>query len=44
VAQTKSRLGQTVDATNFRSDVNANGTLNAGDVAIVKSNLGTGLP
>jgi hypothetical protein len=44
VAQTKSRLGQTVDATNFRSDVNANGSINAGDVSIVKANLGTGLP
>ena len=29
VAQTKSRLGQTFDATNFRSDVNANGSINA---------------
>jgi len=25
-------------------DVNANGTINAGDVSLVKSNLGTGLP
>jgi hypothetical protein len=44
VAQTKSRLGQTVDALNFRSDVNANGSINAADVALVKSSLGTGLP
>jgi hypothetical protein len=44
VAQTKARLGQTIDATDFRSDVNANGTLNAGDVAIVKQNSGTSLP
>lgn len=44
VAQTKSRLGQSVAATNFRSDVNANGAINAGDVSIVKSNLGSGLP
>jgi hypothetical protein len=44
VAQTKGRLGQTVDATNFRSDVNANGAINSGDVAIVKANLGNGLP
>ena len=44
VAQTKARLGQTVDATNFRSDVNANGTINAADVSIIKSHLGTGLP
>ena len=33
VAQTKARLGQTVDATNFRSDVNANGSINAADTA-----------
>jgi hypothetical protein len=44
VAQTKARLGQTVDATNFRSDVNANGTINAADVSITKSHLGSGLP
>lgn len=44
VAQTKSRLGQTVAATNFRSDVNANGSLNAADVGIVKQNSGTSLP
>jgi hypothetical protein len=44
VAQTKSRLGQTVDATNFRSDVNANGSINAADTAIVKQNSGTSLP
>jgi hypothetical protein len=44
VAQTKGRLGQTVDATNFRSDVNANGSINAGDVAIIKQNSGTSLP
>jgi Dockerin type I domain len=44
VAQTKSRLGQTVDATNFRSDVNANGSINAADTAVIKGHLGTGLP
>lgn len=44
VAQTKGRLGQTVDATNFRSDVNANGNINAADTAIVKQNSGTSLP
>ena len=44
VSQTKSRLGQTVDATNFRSDVNANGSINSGDIAIVKQNSGTSLP
>ncbi|MEP7014421.1 MAG: dockerin type I repeat-containing protein [Verrucomicrobiota bacterium] len=41
VAQTKSRIGQTLDATNFRSDVNANGAINASDVALIKSNIGT---
>jgi hypothetical protein len=44
VAQTRSRLGHTVDATNFRSDVNANGSINDGDVSIIEANLGTGLP
>jgi hypothetical protein len=44
VAQTKARLGQTVDATNFRSDINANGSINAADTAIVKQNSGTSLP
>jgi hypothetical protein len=44
VAQTKARLGQVIDATNFRSDVNANGAINAGDVSLIKSLLGTGLP
>ena len=39
-AQTKSRLGQPVDATNFRSDVNANGSINAGHVGLVKSKVG----
>ena len=44
VAQTKSRLGQTIDATNFRSDVNANGSINAADTAIIKQHSGTSLP
>ena len=44
VTQTKVRLGQTVDATNFRSDVNASGALNAGDIAIVKQRSGISLP
>jgi len=44
LAQTKSRLGQTIDPTNFRSDLNENGEINSGDIAIVKLNLGTGLP
>ena len=44
VAFTKSRLGQPVDATTFRSDVNDNGSINATDVSLVKSLVGTGLP
>jgi len=44
VALTKSVVGQTVGAGNFREDVNANGTLTATDVAIVKSDVGHSLP
>ena len=44
VSQTKARIGQTLDATNFRSDVNANGSINATDVGLIKANVGTGLP
>ena len=44
VAQTKTRLGQTVDVTNFRSDVNANGSINAADTTIIKQNTGISLP
>src|SRR5204863_7893078 len=44
VAQTKARLGQAVDATNFRSDVNANAAINAADTAIIKGHLGTSIP
>jgi hypothetical protein len=44
VAQTKARLGQTVDATNFRSDVNVNNSINAADTAIIKGHLGTSVP
>lgn len=44
VAQAKARLGQTLNATNFRSDVNANGVINSADVSQIKSLLGTGLP
>src|SRR5947207_7191279 len=44
VAQTKSRIGQTLNATNFRSDINTNGSINATDVSQVKAAIGTGLP
>jgi len=36
IAQTKGRIGFTVDGTNFRSDVNANGAINSTDVTIIK--------
>ena len=44
VSQTRSRVGQTIDASNFRSDVNASGTISATDVSIVQANVGMGLP
>ena len=42
--QTRSRAGQSADATNFRSDVNADGSINSGDTAAVRSRAGTTLP
>jgi hypothetical protein len=33
-----------VNSENFRTDLNSNGAINAGDVAIVKSRSGHGLP
>ena len=44
ITLTKSRLGLTPDATNFRSDVNAGGLINATDVTLIKQNLATALP
>ena len=44
VALTKSQVGATVGAGNFREDVNANGTISSTDVAIVKSDIGHALP
>ncbi len=44
VAQTKSQLGQPVTGANFRTDVNANGSINAADGGIVKAHSGTSLP
>ena len=44
VSQTKARIGQTLNATNFRSDINTNGSINATDVSQVKAAIGTGLP
>ncbi len=40
VSQTKSRISQPVDTTNFRSDVNVSGGINASDVSLVKSKIG----
>jgi ligand-binding sensor domain-containing protein len=39
VSQTKSRIGQQIDGTNFRSDVNVNGGINSSDVTIIKQHL-----
>lgn len=44
VAQTKSRIGQSVDSKNFRADIDANGTIDAADAALVQSGLGTSVP
>ena len=44
VSQTKSRLGQPVDSTNFRSDINANGGINGSDLSLLKSKIGNALP
>ncbi len=37
IAQTKSRISGSVNATTFRSDVNANGAINSSDVSVIKS-------
>ncbi len=42
--QTRSRSGQALDGTNFRSDVNADGFLNSADVTIVRARSGNALP
>ncbi len=44
IGQTKSRSGQVVDTTNFRSDVNIDGNINSSDIGLVKSKSGTALP
>lgn len=43
VAQDHACSGAGIDQTNFRCDVNANCSLNAGDVSLVKSKLGHGI-
>jgi hypothetical protein len=40
VGQTKAPIGQTVNGSNFRTDVNANGAINGTDVTLVKSHIG----
>ena len=44
IGQTKSKSGQVVDSTNFRTDVNTDGNLNSADIGLVKSKSGTALP
>ncbi len=43
-AQTKSKSGQALNATNFREDVNTDGFIDAVDTSFVKSKAGTALP
>ena len=42
--QTRSRSGQTTNATNFRSDVTTDGVVNSGDTTAVRAKSGTSLP
>jgi hypothetical protein len=44
IGQTKTQSGQPVTASNFRTDVNANGSINSTDVGLVKARSGTSLP
>jgi hypothetical protein len=44
ISQTKSRSGQVLSTTNFRSDVTVDGNLNSADISLVKSKSGTALP
>ena len=44
ISQTKSRSGQSVSFSNFRSDVTVDGNLNSADISLVKSKSGTALP
>jgi uncharacterized delta-60 repeat protein len=44
ISQTKLRSGQTVDASNFRTDVTVSNSINASDVSLVKLKSGTALP
>ncbi len=40
----KADLGQTTNETNFRADINANGTIDRSDASTVKKQIGTSLP
>ena len=42
--QVRNRSGQATSASNFRSDVNGDGAISAGDATIVRANPGAGLP
>jgi photosystem II stability/assembly factor-like uncharacterized protein len=44
VGLTKLRVGQAVNATNFRSDLNSNGGITGTDVSIARLGSGSGLP
>ena len=44
VSQTRARIGQPVNGTNFRSDVVISNSINSTDVSTVKTRSGTGLP
>ena len=44
VSQVKSQSGQPVTGSNFRTDIDANGAINATDIAIIKSQSGALLP
>ncbi|MEP7031732.1 MAG: dockerin type I domain-containing protein, partial [Pseudolabrys sp.] len=44
LVQAKSSAGEKVGPTNFRTDVNANGAINASDILRVKANSGAQLP
>ncbi|MEP6810571.1 MAG: dockerin type I domain-containing protein, partial [Chthoniobacterales bacterium] len=44
VAQTKAAASGPVNASTFRADVNANGSINSGDIGIVKTVVGNTLP
>jgi hypothetical protein len=44
ILQTKSRSGQALTSSNFRSDLNTDGGINSADISLVKSRSGTALP